>query len=46
MKEELQLAARRDDYIENALAMIAAQRVIVKQYLSGELGPDEVVPEP
>ena len=46
IREDLELAARKDDYIANALAMIRAQQAIVEQYLTGKLTLADEVPEP
>ena len=46
VRAHLELAAHKDNYIANALAMIAAQARIVEKYLHGELSLDDEVPDP
>ena len=46
VRAHLELAAHKDNYIANALAMIAAQARIVEKYLNGELSLDDEVPDP
>ena len=46
IRDEMELEARKTAYIDNALAMIEAQKAIVEQYLSGKLSLADEVPEP
>ena len=46
IRDQLELEARKTAYIDNALAMIEAQKAIVEQYLSGKLSLADEVPEP
>lgn len=46
MRRELQQLACREDFLENALAMLRTQRHIIQLYLSGKLSKDEEPPEP
>ena len=46
IREEMELAAQRDAYIQTALAMVAAQRHLVQKYLASELDATDEVPEP
>ena len=41
----LQLAGHRDGYIDNALAMLAAQRSLIQKYMEGALDKNDAVPE-
>ncbi|CAK9101303.1 ATP-dependent DNA helicase PIF1 [Durusdinium trenchii] len=45
VRSELELAAHKDTYIRNALALIRAQTGIVERYLSGELTLEDEVPD-
>ena len=40
----LQLAGHRDGYIDNALAMLAAQRSLIQKYMEGALDKNDAVP--
>ena len=46
IRDQLELEAKRTAYIDNALAMIDAQKAIVEQYLSGKLSLADEIPEP
>eukprot|EP00434_Breviolum_minutum_P045362 symbB.v1.2.040649.t1/scaffold7408.1/size11443/1 len=46
IRSALELEAKKTAYIENALAMIEAQKAIVEQYLAGKLSLADEVPEP
>lgn len=46
IRSALELEARKTAYIDNALAMIEAQKAIVEQYLAGKLSLADEVPEP
>ena len=45
IRDSLRLAAKRDAYIDNALAMIRAQKDIVAKYLDGTISLEDEVPE-
>ena len=45
VEEDLQLAAHRDAAIANFLALLDAQRAIVRQYLCGEITLEDEVPQ-
>ena len=42
----LQLAGHRDNYIDNALAMLHGQRSLIQKYLAGSLSKEDAVPLP
>ena len=46
IRSALELEAKKTAYIDNALAMIEAQKAIVEQYLAGKLSLADEVPEP
>ena len=45
-RKELQQLACREEYLDNAMAMLRAQRHIIQLYLTGKWSKDEEPPEP
>ena len=45
-RKELQQLACREEFLDNALAMLRTQRHIIQLYLTGKLSKDEEPPEP